>query len=246
MSEAVEENGQHDEGSGVILAERRGGGLLPRELEPNMQTAGVLLVAVEGGALLPTWIGRCQDRVSDVFVLAGSSEEPADALLRRVEQRVSLLTGGTANRGLAVLVTEGGPVSTAAEIARLRVAQALLQYLSTLKGGTLLLLTDEDAPLESRVQLLSTAGNFGAATPRNEHLRERAFRNAHGHASSSGDLRFAEAAAIATCQPPSPAPERADASAILGPPASQVASGSAPSQAERSRLGQFPWLRPRS
>jgi hypothetical protein len=125
-----------------------------------MQTAGVLLVAVEGGALLPTWIGRCQDRVSDVFVLAGSSEEPADALLRRVEQRVSLLTGGTANRGLAVLVTEGGPVSTAAEIARLRVAQTLLHYLSTLKDGTLLLLTDEDAPLESRVQLLSTAGNL--------------------------------------------------------------------------------------
>jgi hypothetical protein len=147
-------------GGKTILAGRRGGGLLPRELEPNMQTAGVLLVAVEGGAILPTWIGRCQDKVSDVFVLAGSYEEPAEALLHRVEQRLTLLNRNGVERGLAVLVTEGGPVSTAAEIARLRLAQALLGYLSKLGEGALLLLTEEDAPLDSRVQLLSTAGNL--------------------------------------------------------------------------------------
>jgi hypothetical protein len=125
-----------------------------------MQTAGVLLVAVEGGAVLPTWIGRCQDKVSDVFVLAGSNEEPAEALLRRVEQRVSLLARNGVERGIAVLVTAGDTVSTAAEIARLRLTQALLGYLSHLNEGSLLLLTEEDAPLDSRIQLLSTAGNL--------------------------------------------------------------------------------------
>jgi hypothetical protein len=59
-----------------------------------------------------------------------------------------------------VLVTDGGPLSTGAEISRLRLAQALLGYLAAFNDGTLLLITDEDAPLESRVQLLSTAGNL--------------------------------------------------------------------------------------
>lgn len=146
--------------SGAILARRRGGGNLPRELELNMQTAGVLLVIVEGGANLPSWIGRCQDKVSDVFVLAGSSDERADALLHRVEQRLTLLLNSDAKRGLAVLVTEAGPVTTAVELARLRIAQALLGYLKAHNEGVLLLLTQEDAPLETRVQLLSMAGNL--------------------------------------------------------------------------------------
>jgi hypothetical protein len=146
--------------SGAILARHRGGGNLPRELEFNMQTAGVLLVTVEGGANLPSWIGRCQDKVSDVFVLAGSSEERADALLHRVEQRLTLLSNHDVERGLAVLVTEPGPVPTATELARLRIAQALLGYLKARNEGVLLLLTQEDAPLETRVQLLSMAGNL--------------------------------------------------------------------------------------
>ena len=144
----------------AILAGRRGGGSLPRELERNMQTAGVLLVVVESGAILPNWISRCQDKVSDVFVLAGSFEEPAEALLHRVEQRLLLLNRHGVERGLAVLVTKGAAVSTATEIARLRLAQALLRYLSHASEGYLLLITDENAPSESRSQLLSTAENL--------------------------------------------------------------------------------------
>jgi hypothetical protein len=144
--------------SGVILAERRGGGLLPRELEPTMQTAGVLLVAVERGAALPTWIGHCQDKVSDVFVLVGNTMEPTDALLRRVEQRLALLTDTEQRRGMAVLVAERGHASPEAEQVRAQVADRLLSYLARVGQGMLLLLTEESASLESRVQLLSMAG----------------------------------------------------------------------------------------
>jgi len=154
------ENAPQEQRSRAILPERRGGGLLPRELEPNMHTAGVLLVAVESGANLPSWTARCQDRFSDVFVLAGIADEPADALLRRVEQRLSLLNPTSTGRGFAILVTERGPISTAAEIARLRLAQAMLGHLARLRQGTLLLLTDEDASHDCRAQLLSMVGNL--------------------------------------------------------------------------------------
>lgn len=146
--------------SGVILAGRRGGGLLPRELEHTMQTTGVLLVAVERGASLPNWIGHCQDRVSDVFLLVGNLEEPRDALLKRVEQRLTLLSESEPQRGLVVLVAEPSPASPEAEEARMQVADRLLGYLSKLGEGILLLLSDDTAPLESRVQLLSMAGTL--------------------------------------------------------------------------------------
>jgi hypothetical protein len=123
-----------------------------------MQTAGVLLVVVEKGAVLPTWIGRCQDRVSDVFVVVGNAEEPADALLKRVEQRLNLLTGSEHQRGFTVLVAAGGRPSVEVEQSRIQVADRLQRYLAELGQGLLLLLTDESASLESRVQLLSMAG----------------------------------------------------------------------------------------
>lgn len=150
----------HEPRTEAILAGRRGGGLLPRELELNMHTAGVLLVAVESGANLPSWTARCQDRFSDVFVLAGIADEPADALLRRVQQRLSLLTPTSTGQGFAIFVTDKGTVSTAAEIARLRLAQAMLGYLSKLKQGALLLLTDADVSDTCREQLLAMVGNL--------------------------------------------------------------------------------------
>jgi hypothetical protein len=151
---------EHELKSGVILAERRGGGLLPRELEPTMQTAGILLVAVESGAALPLWIGHCQDKVSDVFVLVSNTDEPPDALLRRVEQRLALLAGSEHRRGLVVLVTEPSCASPEAEEARMQVANRLLGHLAQVGEGMLLLLTEESAPIESRVQLLSMAGTL--------------------------------------------------------------------------------------
>lgn len=156
----IVENDAHARNTEAILRGRRGGGLLPRELELNMQTAGVLLVAVENGANLPSWTARCQDRFSDVFVLAGIADEPADALLRRVQQRLSLLAPTPNGQGFAIFVTDRGTVSTAAEIARLRLAQAMLGYLSKLKRGTLLLLTDADASDTCREQLLAMVGNL--------------------------------------------------------------------------------------
>ncbi|HEY5956382.1 MAG TPA: hypothetical protein VIV60_07520, partial [Polyangiaceae bacterium] len=152
------ENEERELKSEVILARHRGGGMLPRELEPTMQTAGVLLVAVERGAVLPSWIGHCQDKVSDVFMLIENNEEPRDALLRRVDQRLALLSDAEHRLGLMVLVAAPGNADEETESARVAVAERLLSYLSQLGEGTLLMLTDERAALDSRVQLLSMAG----------------------------------------------------------------------------------------
>src|SRR5512133_4101591 len=149
---------EHELKSGVILVGRRRGEMLPREVEPSMQTAGVLLVAVERGAALPTWVGRCPERVSDVFVLVSNADEPAEALKRRREQRLHLLTESDYQRGLAVLVVGNGQTSTEAELSRRNVADRLLSYLAEVGQGMLLLLAAENASLEPRSQLLSMAG----------------------------------------------------------------------------------------
>jgi hypothetical protein len=125
-----------------------------------MQSTGVLLVAVERGASLPTWIGHCQDKVSDVFLLVGNSEESRDVLLKRVEQRLTLLSESGHRRGLVVLVADPSPASIDTEEARMQVADRLLGYLAQLGEGILLLLSEDSAPLESRVQLLSMAGTL--------------------------------------------------------------------------------------
>jgi len=125
-----------------------------------MHTPGVLLVAVEKGASLPTWIGHCQDKVSDVFLLVSTIEEPRDALVKRIEQRLALLTESEHQRGLVVLVADPNPASAESEEARMQVADRLLGYLAQLGEGLLLLLTEDSAPLESRVQLLSMAGTL--------------------------------------------------------------------------------------
>lgn len=149
---------EHELKSGVILVGRRRGEMLPREVEPTMQTAGVLLIAVERGAALPTWVGRCPDRVSDVFVLVSNSDEPAEALQKRLEQRLHLLSESDYQRGLAVLVVGNGFASTAAELSRRNIADRLLSYLAEIGQGMLLLLADENASLDTRSQLLSMAG----------------------------------------------------------------------------------------
>lgn len=123
-----------------------------------MQTAGVLLVAVERGATLPAWVGRCQDRVSDVVLLVSNSDEPAEALTKRIEQRVHLLSDSDHQRGLAVFVVDIAHTSADAALARKRIADCLLAYLAQVGEGVLLLLVDESASLESRSELLSLVG----------------------------------------------------------------------------------------
>ncbi len=125
-----------------------------------MQPTGVLLVAVERGASLPIWIGHCQDKVSDVFLLVGNNEEPTDTLLKRIEQRLTLLSESEHQRGLVVLVAEPGYASPETEQMRMEVADRLLGYLAQLGEGILLLLSEDTASLESRVQLLSMAGTL--------------------------------------------------------------------------------------
>jgi hypothetical protein len=125
-----------------------------------MQTAGVLLVAVERGAALPTWVGRCQDKVSDVCVLVSNSYEPTEALLKRVDQRLHLLSESNYQRGLAVLVVDNVCATADAEESRKRIADRLLSYLAEVSQGMLLLLAEESASLESRTQLLSLAGSL--------------------------------------------------------------------------------------
>jgi hypothetical protein len=179
-SSARIENEERELKSGVILAGLRGGGLLPRELESNMHTAGVLLVAAERGAALPTWIGQCQDKVSDVFVLVGNSQEPPNALLKRVEQRLSLLEESEHRCGLVVMIAEPGCASPETEQARMQVANRLLDYLSDLGEGTLLLLTEDGASLEGRIQLLSMAGTLAQQVRGTGILISVRFGSQHG------------------------------------------------------------------
>lgn len=123
-----------------------------------MQSTGVLLVAVERGAALPAWVGRCQDRVSDVVLLVSNSDECAEALTRRIEQRAHLLSDSDHQRGLAVLVVDITHPSAEAALARREIADCLLTYLTRVGEGVLLLLAEETASLESRSELLSMAG----------------------------------------------------------------------------------------
>jgi hypothetical protein len=146
--------------SGVILARRPEARARPWGSESNMQTDGVLLVAVERGAALPTWIGHCQDRVSDVFVLVGNTDEPIDTRLKRLDQRLSHLAESEYRRGLVVIVAAPELATPEAEAVRMQVADRLLSRLTRLGEGKLLLLTDENASLDSRIQLLSMAGTL--------------------------------------------------------------------------------------
>lgn len=154
----LEEFDEHELKSGVILVGRRREEVYPRQSEPTMQSSGVLLVAVERGAALPAWVGRCQDRVSDVVLLISNSDEAADALTKRIEQRAHLLPDSDHQRGLAVLVVDIAQLSADAARARREIADCLLSYLTHVGQGILLLLAEESASLESRAELLSMVG----------------------------------------------------------------------------------------
>lgn len=169
-----------------------------------MQTAGVLLVAVESGAFLPPWLGHCQDRVSDVFVLVGNADEPADALLKRVEQRVSLLAESEHRLGLVVLVVEPGPASPEAASLRMRVSDRLLGYLDQLGEGMLLLLTEESASLESRMQLLSMAGNLAQQVKGTKLSVSVRFGSQHAQEPPQEILRLAQSPVRRTSRRPPP------------------------------------------
>jgi hypothetical protein len=156
---SLEEFEEHELKSGVILVgRRRDEEVYPRQSEPTMQSIGVLLVAVERGAALPVWVGRCQDRVSDVVLLISNSDESAAAMTKRIEQRAHLLTGSDHQRGVAVLVVDISQLTADATRARREIADCLLAYLTHVGEGVLLLLAEESATLESRSELLSMAG----------------------------------------------------------------------------------------
>jgi hypothetical protein len=93
-------------------------------------------------------------------MLIENNDDPRDALLRRVDQRLALMPEADSRIGLMVLLAAPTIADEATERARIAVAQRLLEYLTQLGEGTLLMLTDERAELDSRVQLLSMAGTL--------------------------------------------------------------------------------------
>ncbi len=123
-----------------------------------MKQPGALLVIVEKGAILPTWVGRCQDRVSDVVVLAAAYDESPKELACRVVQRIETMSSTDVTVSLAVLVAAEEPLPAAYADSRVAMAHAVLEQFLRRGRGQLLFVTDDQISPEGRFQLLSLAG----------------------------------------------------------------------------------------
>lgn len=216
------------------LPERRGGGYLPRELDGFMQPQGVLLVIVERGGALPNWVFHCQDRVSDVVVVASGPEDNCQAIEERVAQRLLVLRDSEDQLGVVVVVTAMGDRSREHIETRHSTAKAVIAHLEHQGHGRMVFLTDDDLSSEGRVELLSLASSLA------QHL---------GSADVSITIRFGgamdetlvgellaprvKASERRLSRRPPRSGRHPKADAVAEPPASQIEAGSVPSSRRR-------------
>src|SRR5512142_2853679 len=107
-------------------------------LERHMPVSGVLLVIVEVGAKLPSWLGSCQDKVTDTVVLVAASDESPTRFAARAIQRIQVLRDSDQRIQAAVIVPADNVVGCEVLESRLRISEAVLGQLAHYNRGRLL------------------------------------------------------------------------------------------------------------
>jgi hypothetical protein len=143
-----------------ILAERRKSGSHSSRVEIFMQLSGVLLVVVESGAALPSWLGSCQSKVSDTVVLVAAPDEMSNRFSTRAIQRVDALTDSDQRIQTAVFVPSDLPAGDDVLATRQNISQAILSHMTRHGRGQLLLLTGRELQPDAQLQLLNLAGTL--------------------------------------------------------------------------------------
>src|ERR1700690_2595925 len=143
-----------------ILAERWQTGSHSSRVEIFMQLSGVLLVIVENGAALPSWLGCCQSKVSDTVVLVAAPDEMSNRFSARTVQRVDALSDSDQRIQTAVFVPSDLPVGNDVLATRQNISQAILAHMARHGRGQLLLLTGRELQPDAQLQLLNLAGTL--------------------------------------------------------------------------------------
>ena len=125
-----------------------------------MTMSGVLLVIVESGAMLPTWLASCQDKVSDTLVLASAADEHPTRFAARAMQRINALRDSDHRIQAAVLISSDRVVGADVLASRLKISQSILSQLALHNRGRLLLLTGNTLEPEAQLELLNLAGTL--------------------------------------------------------------------------------------
>lgn len=125
-----------------------------------MPTSGVLLLIVERGAKLPSWLASCQDKVNDTVVLVAASDESPSHFATRAMQRMQALRDTGQRIQSAVVIPADHVVPPEVLVCRLQIAQSILQHLALHNRGRLLLLTSRSLRPDAQLELLNLAGTL--------------------------------------------------------------------------------------
>src|SRR5512142_196097 len=104
-----------------ILAERCLVRPALKGLERHMPISGVLLVIVEVGAKLPSWLASCQDKGTDTVVLGAAGDESPTHFSARAIQRIQALKESEQRIQSAVIVPADHVVGGEVVESRLRI-----------------------------------------------------------------------------------------------------------------------------